>query len=71
MRLLGLNILTDKKYVQLTCDWVKTGHEYGIKMAKTYYRRVFESELLRLKKDHWDKQAFECLLELIKEEKEK
>lgn len=63
MRILGLNILTDKKIEELQDRYVE--------QAFGYYRYRFEqmgiiSELERLKQDHWDKDAFDRIINILK-----
>lgn len=63
MRMLGLNILTDEKLEEL-----KDGY---IEQSVEYYRCRFEqsgiiSQLERLKQDHWDKDAFDRIINSLK-----
>lgn len=59
MRILGLNILTDEKIEELEEEYIKEAfncYEHYFKQAGII------SELKRLKQDHWDKDAFDRVI---------
>jgi hypothetical protein len=62
MKILGLNILTDEELRKLKDEYIKE--------AFACYKRNFEqagiiSRLEYLKKDHWDKDAFDSIITLL------
>lgn len=63
MKILGLNILTNKQLEKLQDEYIKE--------AFNCYWHQFEqfgviSELERLKQDHWDKDAFDRIINSLK-----
>ena len=63
MRILGLNILTDEELRDLKDEYIEE--------AFNCYKRNFEqagiiSKLERLKQDHWDKDAFDRIINCLK-----
>ena len=66
MSILGLNILTNKKL-----DDVKSSsYDLGYRTATTSISVIIVQELHRLKKDHWDKDAFDRLIKFFEENHE-
>lgn len=63
MKIFGLNILTDKQLDDLEDEYIKEAFD-------CYYHHYEQtgiiSELERLKKDHWDKYAFDRVINRLK-----
>ena len=65
MRFLGFNILTDAQ--------LESYRDANVTANKRYYSKLMAAmitpELERLKKDHWDKDAFDRIIERINGDK--
>lgn len=68
MKIFGINILTDKQIYDLDASAFDEGYLSGQKNVQNHFEitnlRV-KSELERLKKDHWDKDAFDRIINFI------
>ena len=59
MRILGLNILSENELSNIRYECFIEGYD----SASEYRRNLMIHELERLKQDHWDKEAFDRLIE--------
>ena len=67
MRVLGFNILTDAQLESYRDANVTANMRYTSKLMAA----IIIPELERLKNDHWDKDAFDRLIEFFEEKDEK
>lgn len=68
MKIFGINILTDKQIYDLDTSAFDDGYIMGqnnIKGTLELKNLRIKAELERLKKDHWDKDAFDRLVNCI------
>lgn len=65
MKIFGIHILTTKRLKKIVDLMNDTVNIISMNTLNSYYNRVdteMVKELKRLKKDHWDKEAFDRLI---------
>lgn len=65
MKIFGIHILTTKGLEKIVRSLNDAAHIISMNTLNTYYDRIdieTVTELERLKKDHWDKEAFDRLI---------
>lgn len=65
MKIFGIHILTTKGLKKIVDSLNDTAHIISMNTLNSYYNRIdieTVTELERLKKDHWDKEAFDRLI---------
>ena len=62
MKIFGINILTDNQLDELQDEYIKE----AFNCCQYHFQQVGDiSELERLKKDHWDKDAFDRIIDAL------
>lgn len=62
MRFLGINFLTDKQLDKINYNHTKV----AVKITYNDLNSILIPELERLKQDHWDKNAFDRIINFLK-----